>query len=402
VLRKPVMKAAEFGGFEPLDLAPVIVCEHTQTGWRGLTKDGEILNVSGHVNGSQLDIPPNLAITRGGNIIGYHAIDVEPHDGVIADYLEHLNAATALVRDNDALQALKEIDCALTCAATVLARYNRAMILLQLGRWDEGFAEWADCEQTSPLFRRPQYVKAIEHGLQPWRGEEIAGKKLLLIHDHGFGDTIMMLRLVPLLNLMGAEVVLQLPQELERLAAQVAPVTRDLVDADFVCSILMLLAQPQLGDTKKIMASAPYLQVDTGLQNKWLERLGSHHRRIGIAWSVGVDHKDDFPRTIPVAYLAQELARDGELITVQQPLTGERFEDFADCAALMSLLDEIVTVDTAAVHLAGAIGHPRITLLLSHWSSWRWRLPLYRNLHICQQETAGDWASALAARKAAP
>jgi len=61
-------------------------------------------------------------------------------------------------------------------------------------------------------------------------------------------------------------------------------------------------------------------------------------------------------------------------------------------------MDEIVTVDTAAVHLAGAIGHPRITLMLSHWASWRWQLPLYQNLRICKQTSPGDWESAFVAR----
>jgi ADP-heptose:LPS heptosyltransferase len=45
----------------------------------------------------------------------------------------------------------------------------------------------------------------------------------------------------------------------------------------------------------------------------------------------------------------------------------------------MTVLDEIVTVDTAAVHLGGALGHPKINLLLdTHWASWRWLAPWYK------------------------
>ena len=135
------------------------------------------------------------------------------------------------------------------------------MILLQLGRWQEGFDEFAYCEMTSPLFMRPQWAAAMARGLKPWCGEDIAGKKLLLIHDHGFGDTIMMLRFVPQLKGRGADVVLQMPPELERLAAQVAPVTRELVDADYVCSILLLMAQLD----GKIIWDTPYLKVDARL-----------------------------------------------------------------------------------------------------------------------------------------
>jgi len=400
-------KPQHYARFDALDLAPVIACEHTATGWRGLTQDGEILNVHMHVNGAPVVIPESLAMTRDGEIVGYRAIENEADEGIIADYVRHLDAATALVRKNEAAQALAEIDVALVCARTALARYNRAMILLQLGRWQEGFDEFAYCEMTSPLFMRPQYAAAITAGLKPWLGEDISGKKLLLIHDHGFGDTIMMLRFVPMLQAMGADVVLQVPPELERLAAQVVPVTRELVDTDYVCSILLLMAHVPC----RIIWDAPYLQIDANLQNKWRKRFGdSARKRIGIAWSVGVEHQDDYPRSIPYGQIVNALAGDGELISVQQQSRDMllkvrkfrfeqfQFEDFADCAALMSLMDEIVTVDTAAVHLAGAIGHPKITLLLSHWASWRWQLPLYQNLRICQQDSAGDWDSAFAKR----
>ena len=77
------------------------------------------------------------------------------------------------------------------------------------------------------------------------------------------------------------------------------------------------------------------------------------------------------------------------------------FEDFADCAALVSLLDEIVTVDTAAAHVAGAIGHPNVTVLLSYWASWRWEggSPFYPWFKLCRQAAPGDWNSALAQLK---
>jgi hypothetical protein len=72
------------------------------------------------------------------------------------------------------------------------------------------------------------------------------------------------------------------------------------------------------------------------------------------------------------------------------------FRDFADCAALMLQMDEIVSVDTAALHLAGAIGHPRVFGLLSHWASWRWLAPWYGNVRLCRQKKPDDWSGALA------
>jgi hypothetical protein len=191
-------------GFDAPDLAPVIACERTATGWRGLTQDGELLNVGCHVNGTPITIPTSLAMTRDGIIVGYRKIESDPRDGVIAEYVRHLDSSTTLTRLNDHAQALAEIDAALELAPTLLARYNRAMVLLALGRWQEGFDEFCYCEQNSPLFMRPQWAAALDRGLVPWHGEDLAGKKLLLIHDHGFGDSIMMLRVVPRLQAVGA------------------------------------------------------------------------------------------------------------------------------------------------------------------------------------------------------
>jgi hypothetical protein len=59
------------------------------------------------------------------------------------------------------------------------------------------------------------------------------------------------------------------------------------------------------------------------------------------------------------------------------------FADLADVAALASIMDEIVTVDTAAAHVAGAIGHPNTTVLLSRFASWRWvGNPFYPGLKL--------------------
>jgi hypothetical protein len=73
-----------------------------------------------------------------------------------------------------------------------------------------------------------------------------------------------------------------------------------------------------------------------------------------------------------------------------------QLEDFYACAALMLAMDRIVSIDTAALHLAGAIGHPRVDGLLSHWASWRWVAPWYSNVRLCRQTSNGDWSSALA------
>jgi len=174
-------------------------------------------------------------------------------------------------------------------------------------------------------------------------------------------------------------------------------------DADFFCPALSLLHLLQV--TPESAPAPSYLKVDPALFAKWRKQLVPGRRRIGIAWSVSQYVDGDFPRAIPLEQLVPALGPHVELYSVQAQRPEEAwagihtfdFEDFADCAALISLMDEIVSVDTAAINLAGAIGHPRASVLLSHWASWRWhRNAFYPSIKVCQQTSAGDWGSALA------
>jgi ADP-heptose:LPS heptosyltransferase len=71
--------------------------------------------------------------------------------------------------------------------------------------------------------------------------------------------------------------------------------------------------------------------------------------------------------------------------------------DFSETAALMANLDLIISVDTAAAHLGGAMGLPTFTLLpfaASHqWLRDRSDSPWYPTMRLIRQLQAGDWAS---------
>jgi hypothetical protein len=217
------------------------------------------------------------------------------------------------------------------------------------------------------------------------------------MHAHGFGDTIMMLRYLPALYALGAHVGIDVPWALQRLTP--CPVGDD--RCDYFCPILHLLHF--LHVTPESVDGRPYLSVEAALVDRWRDALPRRRKQIGIAWSIGKPSDGDYPREIPLAELVAAL-RNADLHSVQIQGADEaralgvhvrEFEDFADCAALMMTMDEIVSVDTAALHLAGAIGHPRVYGLLSYWASWRWVAPWYSNVQLCRQAAAGDWSSAL-------
>jgi hypothetical protein len=389
-----------------VELPPIVVAESTAHGWRGLTLDGQILNVeSSGEHAIEIPFGGQVAVNRNGKPIGHRKVPDRASPGLIDRYLRCFDIARRAIASGHLSNALVSIETAISFVPTLAAQYNRAMILLELGRWREGFDEYAHAvEYPGSMFMRPRYADCVEFGLKRWRGEDIKGKRLLLIHDHGFGDSIMMLRYVPVLKAMGADVVLWMPPELERLAMQHAPVVREIVGAHYFCPLLMLLQVLQRHTFDSFLWQGPYLDVDKDNAAMWRDRLvGWGKRIVGVAWSPGVTHENDYPRAIELDLIRQALP-DVHLVSVQQSngfaarLGGveyHSFEDFADCAALMVCCDEIVTIDTAAVHLAGAIGHPCVKLLLSHRASWRWLAPLYGNIKVCRQDSAGDWASAL-------
>lgn len=382
-----------FGVEELPELDPILACEGTKTGWRALTRVGEVLAVK---SDKPIAAGDKMTFVNNGEPIGARIIP-EPNPGAIDRYLRHYNRGVELYKNNDLELARNEFETTLTVADTALARWNYGLVLLSLGEWKRGL----QCYEVRHQFR------PIPNGGAPsWQGEDLTDKLLILDHELGFGDTIMLLRYVPILQ-ERCRVFLNMPPVLERLAEQLAPITRFAAGIDLSCPMMSLLER--LNVRPQNVPHAPYLQVEAELVERWQHRLlATEQLRIGIAWSVGNVYPDDYPRSIPLALLVARIrklrGRDIEIYSVQ-PQGGDEaelmgvhampFEDFADCAALMSMMDEIWTVDTAALHLAGAIGHERIIGLLSWWHSWRWKAQWYPNVQMIVQDRPGDWPSAL-------
>jgi len=375
------------------EMDPVIATEIVGDGWRGLTYGGEVLEVA-PVNGRAAEVPSEIIVAHRGQPIGRRAVRNDLTVD-IGRYLDRFNLVVTLYKANRIEEALAVVVEPLT----LRAKFNRSMVLLAAGQWSDGLREYWECEQLDP-FMRPQVKAALAAGAEPWLGEDLKGKRLAVIHAHGFGDTIQMLRYLPRLQATGADIEVAVPCELDRLVAgRFKAAGRDF---DYFCPILHLLYF--LGVTPDNVRGASYLRVDDRIVDKWLRKINSGRRKIGLAWSIGKPSLGDYPRPIPLKMLVDAFG-GYELHSVQIQGADEakalgvkvhEFSDFADCAAVMSLMDEIISVDTAALHLAGAIGHPRVFGLLSHWHSWRWVAPWYGNVRLCKQRAADDWASALA------
>jgi hypothetical protein len=166
-----------------------------------------------------------------------------------------------------------------------------------------------------------------------------------------------------------------------------------------------------------IPAAGPYVQAEEARIAKWsprLERLG--RRRVAIAWSGNTQHMNDRNRSIPLSALAslwsaaaagfvgiQRDLREGdaELLAREPRVTqiGSQLDDFADTAAVVALVDLVVTVDTSVAHLAGAMGRP-VWILVPFSPDWRWTLSgessrWYPTARLFRQPSLGDWDSVI-------
>ena len=168
-----------------------------------------------------------------------------------------------------------------------------------------------------------------------------------------------------------------------------------------------------------IPADVPYLAAPAERAAYWRDRLPPGRPRAGFVWSGSSSHKNDANRSIalvrgssalfenpPVAMLqpadascatriAKRLRGLPNLIHL-----GDDLRDFADTAAIISLLDVVVSVDTAVAHLAGALGKP-VVILLPHAADFRWMrdrddTPWYPTAKLLRQPAFGDWDSVIA------
>jgi len=301
------------------------------------------------------------------------------------------------------------------------AHWNFALALLQHGDLPRGFAEY------EWRWKWPGFRSKLPHYSQPqWRGEDIAGKTILLHLEQGRGDAIQFIRYAPLIADRGGKVVVHCPPEIARLMETVPGVSR-IISAAEQCTFDVhspLMSLPHcLGTTlQTIPANVPYIHADKELAQTWSERLASAcgplsnaatpPRHVGLVWAGSPDHLRDNRRSIALARLAalsrvpnaifHSLQKGGRADDAISPPSGMKLvrhdadlNDFADTAALISQLDLVIAVDTAVAHLAGAMAK-KVWVLTPFSPDWRWMSaredsPWYPTMRLFRQQIEGDW-----------
>ncbi|MEI6181127.1 MAG: tetratricopeptide repeat protein, partial [Chloroflexales bacterium] len=320
-----------------------------------------------------------------------------------------------------ALVGLRRFDAALASLERAIkvrpdyteAHWNLALCRLLLGDFTRGWTgyEW---RWKTELARKDQRDFA-----QPlWLGaEDLAGATILLYAEQGLGDTLQFCRYAKLVAGLGAKVVLEVQAALLPLLAGLEGTSTVLakgVDSPaFDCQCPLLSLPLAFGtELDSIPADIPYLQSDPSRVASWNERLGSKTGpRVGLVWSGNPQHKNDHNRSIRLEQLLPLLGGGAEYVSLQKDLAeadaqvldahselrhfGPELKDFSDTAALVELMDVVVSVDTSVAHLAGAMGKA-VWILLPYDADWRWLMdredsPWYTTARLFRQGAAGVW-----------
>jgi|SRR5580704_7909625 tetratricopeptide (TPR) repeat protein len=366
---------------------------------------------------------PKAHYNRGVTLIklGRYAEAVAAYDRAVAAAPEHaaawVNRGKALAQLSRFREAIVDYDKALAIDNHANAHFNKALALLTLGDYRAGFAEYES------RWRRTGMPEQKSRGKPLWLGEYPLARKHILVHaEQGLGDTIQFARYVPRLTASGATVVLEVQPELKALMKTLegaaAIIARDgpLPPFDVHCP-LGSLPLAMKTEPSSVPAQIPYLGADDTRMAKWSARLETLPRpRIAIVWSGNPDHENDRNRSIAFSRLKPLFDLPASFVSVQRDVRNEdaenlaaetrvtqlggELEDFTDTAAVLALCDLVIAVDTAVVHLAGAMGRP-VWVLVPFAPDWRWSLqgettPWYPTVRLFRQTSLDDWDGVIA------
>ncbi len=251
-----------------------------------------------------------------------------------------------------------------------------------------------------------------------WKGEDLTGKRVILRCLHGLGDAVQFLRFLPELRRNAERITLEVPPRFVELAHRFEGVDEVITWGDGAPAV-----QPEWDVQVEINELLPmlrlridqlpfcerYLQLEASdLYTCMVEPSSSEALRVGVVWASG---HWNLSRSVPFQDLAAIMSVDhcefwnlqGGADRGDWPQNNPaKFHDASECAdnmialaAMIARLDLVVSSDTLAVHLAGALG-VSCWVMLQHAADWRWLdqrsdSPWYPSLRLFRCERGETW-----------
>ena len=250
-----------------------------------------------------------------------------------------------------------------------------------------------------PCWHLPRHFQYI------WDGSSLQGKRVLVRCYHGLGDTIQFIRYAPLLKTIAREVIVWAQAPLIPLLKTVEGIDRLLPLHDGTPEVaydvdVEIMELPHVFRTTldTVPVHIPYLHATPKSLSTDTTRLS-----VGLVWQGG---DWDGQRNIPFPMLRPLFAVPGVRIYILQAhakaagweegygiYPGELSID--GCEQAMQTFDLMISVDSMAAHLAGALGVPVWNLLQAE-ADWRWMndrddSPWYPTMRLFRQAQPGNW-----------
>lgn len=303
------------------------------------------------------------------------------------------------------------------------ARINRALVLLKKGEFAQA---WTDYEARREV---PENKRSDDLPWPDWDGSSLAGRTIFVSFEQGIGDEIMFASCLP-------EVIAAARHCFIECSPKLAPIFRRSFPAGDILARDAWRDSPAIAktppDCKSAIGSLPlflrrsraafpahhgYLRTDERRVKRWRARLNAlpGRRKVGISWRGGVAITHRGLRSIPLQQWVPILSTPGiDFVSLQysdlerevealRRSTGiqvhhwqEAIDDYDDTAALVQALDLVIAVQTAVVHLGGALG-ARVWALIPAIPEWRYgaegeSMAWYPSVRLIRQANSGEWA----------
>jgi tetratricopeptide (TPR) repeat protein len=328
----------------------------------------------------------------------------------------HYNLGYAYHRTNQDQLALPAYQRAIDLGPQVAKfHFNQALSLLRAGQYAQG---WKAFDWRHRMV--PPVTDIRQFSIPQWQGEALGQRRLLVHAEQGLGDTIQFARYVQHLRDQGIKVVFLVKKGLGRLISQWLNIAiiedgDPIPTTDLHCPIMSL---PQFVCTDpKSLPWTPYSPDAVDIA-RWQSRPGtSRDLRIGLVMAGRPTHGNDANRSmapdmlgnlfdIPGVsfHLLQDRLRPMDESALARYPSIHRHDhqiaDFTDTAAMIALMDVVISVDTSVAHLAGTMAKPT-WIMLPYWSDWRWGLDRadsdwYPSVRLFRQSAPGDWTQVIA------
>jgi tetratricopeptide (TPR) repeat protein len=300
-------------------------------------------------------------------------------------------------------------------------------VMLLQGHFEQGWKEYAW------RLKLPEAQPDADLPFPRWDGTPMPGKHLLITAEQGLGDQIMLMSCVPDAAHAFDAVTLECDPRLERIAARSFPRVRTShpgrgADSGRAQPQRLPDMQVRLGDLPGLCRRAfedfpphrGYLCADTARVAYWRSRLlaSGSPPYIGISWrggaartraamrSIALEQWLPVLRATPGTYVNLQYGDcEPELDAVRAHGVGvvsfpDAIADYDETAALVAALDLVISVQTAVVHLAGALAKPA-WVMVPVVPEWRYmaqgdRSPWYPSLRLFRQTQPDDWSDVIA------